>query len=194
MIKKIAAFVAAASMLVCMCACSNATTTTDITPASGTTDAAGSTETTQAPVDTSAPAVSETAGQGVDETAALDAFTAILTDVSDNYQPATAGCSLSAAKLAGELLDWNAQYVLSAESITAAAKSFVEALDEEHASAFEQKLGDIYAAAESLLQDGAADTLSSAGYTPTSFPWSLDAVTALFTALYSGTGYTLPTE
>lgn len=117
---------------------------------------------------------------------------ALLTDLLQNYHPGTAGCSLTAARLAGTLLDWYAAAQPDAAAITAATQEFYGTLDVTQAVDFAEQLGGVYSVAQELLSDTAADFLESAGYAPTAFPWTEAAVTDLFTALYSGLGLALP--
>ncbi len=120
--------------------------------------------------------------------AALGALTALLSDVAESYQPATAGSSLTAARLAGALLDWYAQERPDAASISGAAEAFRAGLDADAAALFSEQLSAVYDAARALTGDNAEDYLESAGYTPTAFPWAQSDIEALFAALGANAG------
>lgn len=122
------------------------------------------------------------------ETAAMRQIKALLTDVQTDYFPATAGCSLVAARLAGAMLDSYAAARPESGEIAAAAQSFYSGLSAEDAQAFIVQLDSVYGAARALTQDHAADYLESAGYVPAAFPWAADDINALFSAVYRGVG------
>lgn len=115
---------------------------------------------------------------------AAEALTAILTDLSDNFAPGTAGSSLSAARLGGQLLDWYAEYRPASASITAAAEAFLKSLPAEMAAVLPEKLAAVYSEAASLTED----LLEAAGYQPQYFPWPGKDIVALFCALQAGIG------
>ncbi len=152
---------------------------------------------TDAPAETSEPLSAETASVLPDPPVSTpdsvaSQLNALLYDLWQNYRPGTAGCSLSAARLAGTLLDWYAEAQPDAAAITAAAQEFYGTLDVAQAADFAEQLGGVYSVAQELLSDTAAGFLESAGYTSTAFPWTQQTVTDLFTALYSGLGLALP--
>lgn len=155
---------------------------------------------TDAPAETSEPLSAETASVLPEQSAppvstpdsVASQLNALLYDLWQNYRPGTAGCSLSAARLAGTLLDWYAEAQPDAAAITAAAQEFYGTLDVAQAADFAEQLGGVYSVAQELLSDTAAGFLESAGYTSTAFPWTQQTVTDLFTALYSGLGLALP--
>ena len=138
------------------------------------------------------PEPEETAQQpAADENAAL--LTALLQTIKAHYQPGTAGCSLQAARFAGQLLDWNAEAHPDAETVTIVTAAFYQTLDGEAAVLFSgEQLPGVYEAARALLEENALDYLESAGYQPVSYPWSADTVDALFAALFDGIGRELP--
>lgn len=122
-----------------------------------------------------------------------DTLTAILLDVSENYHPATAGCSLRAARLAGTLLDWAAASAPVDPTAAATMQAFYAKLSKEDASFFaEEQLPAVYQGALALLSENGSDLLESAGYAPSAYPWEPALAKALFTALFSGMDAQLP--
>ncbi len=118
----------------------------------------------------------------------------LLSQVASEYQPGSAGCSLRAARLAGQLMDWNAQNAGDAEGISATVKTVYDTLPGETASQYASQLNDMYRTAIQLTEDGAEDLLSSAGYTPAAYPYARIEAETLFTALLNGIGAKLNTE
>ena len=193
--KKIIIIAISFALALSLCACTSA-------PMAGAADAA-QTPAAQAP-DAQEPAAQEPAaiqsseavtdpvGAQVDAEAA-GRLTAILGDIAANYFPGTAGCSLTGAKFAGELLDCFAELALDAGTVKAAALDALTGLDEPTALEFPQKLADIYGIAKELTaSDTAADLLSSAGYEPRFFPWQEGSAQTLFASVFEGIGAQLP--
>lgn len=120
-------------------------------------------------------------------------LTALLGMIAKEYQPGTAGCSLTATRLAGQLLDWNAVSKLGKTQLSATAATFLDGLDEAGKASFlNEQIGPVYDAAMSLTGDDAADQLDSAGYKGMTMPWTAQTVKTLFGGIYSGLGLTLP--
>lgn len=154
---------------------------------------------TPAPELPEAPAASPTAVPTLEPTASPDpantaTLTAILTEISESYYPGTAGCSLTAARMAGELLDWNAENRPQADAVAAETQAFFASLTADQAAAFPELLRGIYDAAGGLLAENAKDVLDTAGYAPKAFPWTPGDVIAVFDAVYQGIGMTRPVD
>ncbi|MEA5051496.1 MAG: hypothetical protein VB021_08540 [Oscillospiraceae bacterium] len=113
------------------------------------------------------------------------AFGALLDSIDTDYEPGTAGCSLTAAKIAGEMLDWYKTTMPRDDLLSDAAGTWHKAYtgDDE---AYKQKMADIFDAAQMLTGDDAKDLLQSAGYEATTMPWIYDDVGGLFTDIYTG--------
>lgn len=141
------------------------------------------TVTAEAPAPTASPATAEAATEAAADYAAL---TALLTRISTDYQPGTAGCSLQAAKLAGQLLDWYAKYPVDASRLAQAMAEAVAGLSRDAANAYVGQFDDIYSTAILLTEDYAIDYLESAGYTAEAYPYSHASVEALFSGLQAG--------
>lgn len=124
-------------------------------------------------------------------TAAQTDLTTYLTAINSNYQQGVAGCSLNAAKIAGEMLDWYVAGKPAAASITAETKTFFATLGSATAD-FTSKLGDIYSAAMQTCGTDGAGLLSDAGYTPAA-SWTAEDAKTLFEAVYAGAQLPTPT-
>lgn len=133
----------------------------------------------------------ETEGE---RSAAFDELTALLSDISENYHPGTAGCSLSAAKYAGMLLDINAEYASEFEQAGVAANEFYYSLNEAERETFTVQLGDVYKTALLLAKGESADLIETAGFAPQFAPWDEDSATLFFSGLYWGMGLEAPAE
>lgn len=116
------------------------------------------------------------------------ALVSLLEEIRDGCFPGTAGSSLTSAAFAGRLLDWNADAAQDADVISAAAKKFADSLTAEQAELFPDQIGLVRAAAGELTTDSANDLLSESGYEAKSGPWTVETVSALFDAVYSGLG------
>lgn len=122
-----------------------------------------------------------------------EALTTLLTQISKDYHPGSAGCSLVAASLTGQILDWYAQTGEDAAAIaTVTAADYYAQLNPEQALEFERQLGGMYTISEQLLGDMGASLIETAGYEPESYPWEDADNQALFDALYAGTGLLKP--
>ncbi len=122
------------------------------------------------------------------------ALTAILSDISVNYWPGTAGCSLSAAIKASALLDWYTKNQPEAETVASAVQEWFGKLTEEDKTFFAQQISDIYYAAKELGGENAAGLMEDAGIASDYFPWQEDAAKTLFGAVYAGAGMDLPED
>jgi len=107
----------------------------------------------------------------------------ILTDLSANYHGGTAGCSLSAAKYAGEILDWSATVKSAPDTARETVKQVYASLSADAATEFGSQVNDVYAAAQQLCGDDGADLLDSCGYQAKSFPWDQASMESVFTAM-----------
>lgn len=154
---------------------------------------AAQTEPAAATAEATAPTAAQDGAAGEAASEAREALTAILTDISENYHPGTAGCSLTSARLAGQLLDWYDAFRPAAEDIAAGMKDFLAGMDGVSAATFvAEQLPGVYASVSEVLGETGKDLLESAGYTPTSFPWSAEDAKAAFSALFDGLGLSLP--
>jgi hypothetical protein len=118
-------------------------------------------------------------------------LTTCLTAVNKDYQQGVAGCSLKAASLAGQMLDWYISAKPSAENITAETAAYFKTLGSDTAD-YTSKMADIYGAAMETCGSSGADLLSSAGYTPKG-TWKADDAKTLFDAVYAGMELPAPT-
>lgn len=118
-------------------------------------------------------------------------LTTYLTTINTEYEQGVAGCSLKAAKIAGEMLDWYIAKKPAAASITSETTSFFTTLGSATAD-FTSKLADIYGSAMLTCSSDGADLLSSAGYTPQG-TWTAADAKALFEAIYAGAQLPTPT-
>jgi hypothetical protein len=120
------------------------------------------------------------------------ALTGALKEINDTYEPGTAGCSLKAAAIAGEMLDWYVASRPAADGISSETSAFFAGLSKDASQTFVSKLDDIYSGAMQTCGSSGADLLSSAGYTAKG-TWTAADAEALFGAVYSGTGAKAPT-
>ncbi len=125
---------------------------------------------------------------------ALPALTALLDDISANYWPGTAGCSLNAAIKAAALLDWYTKDQPKEDAVAAATQEWFGKLTEEDKTFFAQQIGDIYAAAKQLGGEDAAGLIETAGIASDYYPWQEGYTKALFGAVYTGIGMDLPED
>lgn len=123
---------------------------------------------------------------------AQEELKALLGAIRQEYQPGTAGCSLTAVRLAGRLLDWNATCQPDVETIGTAARAYRATLKYADVPELMGQVADIYTTAMSLFGDAAKDALEAAGYAPQRFPWDEDAAQRMFAALAAGLGIELP--
>ena len=112
---------------------------------------------------------------------------ALLLSVRDDYRPGTAGSSLTAIRLAAEIMDWYGTY-----GSTNMAWETMMALGDPGADAagtpYADKLEAVYAAAVGLYGHSGEMALSDCGYTAVCFPYEMSDVREVFDALYSGLG------
>ena len=121
---------------------------------------------------------------------AESAFAADFTDklyaVSKNYHPGTAGCSLTAACLAAEIMDIFTQSSPSSDVISAAVKEFADTLTGDEAAEFPEQLAAIVSASEELSGEYGKDLLDSCGYAGTGYPWDFAKMAECFAAAVNG--------
>jgi len=127
------------------------------------------------------PTAETTAGPSTSE--ADQALEDILTDISANYHSGTAGCSLSAAKYAGEILDWSVTVTNASDAAQKTVNQFYASLNTDAAAELGDKLSDVHEAARLLCGSTGADLLSDCGYQAKSFPWNQTAMESVFTAM-----------
>ena len=115
----------------------------------------------------------------------------ILESIRDDYHPGTAGCSLTATRLAAEIMDWYITLgntniaVLTMRSIDTTQASFDD-ID------YSEKLMDIYEAAISLYGESGRMRIDDCGYEPVAYPYTMSAVKEVFDGLFTGLGVQLP--
>jgi len=128
-----------------------------------------------------------TEGEGV--TMPVDAeLTALLLSIRDDYRPGTAGSSLTAIRLAAEIMDWYG----TAGSVNVAVETMMALGDpgaDVAGNAYADKLEAVYSSAVNLWGHYGQMALSDCGYTPSCFPYEMSDVREVFDALYSGLGY-----
>lgn len=121
-----------------------------------------------------------------------EALTALLETVAADYHPGTAGCSLTGAALAGQLLDWYAEGNVEADVIRATAQTYYDGLDETQRESFGAQLESLSELSYQLLDENAQQLLETAGYEAAHMPWSGQAQQTLFGALCEGCGLAMP--
>lgn len=183
--KKMFSKILAGTLILAMLAgCSGTETPSSSEPETSETETASEPESISETAETS-----ETASEDT-----LPALTAILDDISANYWPGTAGCSLNAAIKAAALLDWYTKDQPQGDAVAAAAEAWYGKLTEEDQTLFAQQIGDVYSAAKQLGGENAAGLIESAGITSDYYPWQADAAKTLFGAIYTGIGMDLPED
>ena len=116
-----------------------------------------------------------------DESAFCADFTDKLYAISQNYHPGTAGCSLTGAELAAEIMDVFTQFKPTAELVKKAFDEFKSSLDADAQANFTEQLSGIAGAFTSLSGENAEGLLSDCGYTGEG-KWDISALTPLFDA------------
>lgn len=119
-----------------------------------------------------------------------DKLVDILCDISSSYYVGTAGSSLSAAKLAGRLLDWYEDSGYDETYIISEAEKYASAMDADHAAMFNEQLDGVYGMAGYICGTDGEGMLESAGYSSDHYPWDTARMEKLFSAIYAGTGCT----
>ena len=109
----------------------------------------------------------------------------LLLAIRDEYRPGTAGSSLTAIRLAAQIMDW----YNSMGSVNLAVETMM-ALGDPGADAagtpYAEKLEAIYTAAVGLWGYSGEMALADCGYEAKSFPYPMSDVREIFDALYSG--------
>jgi hypothetical protein len=149
--------------------------------ASATPESAASSTDTAAPTPSATPTPTPAAESPSAESG--QTLESILTDLSENYHSGTAGCSLTAAKYAGEILDWSATAESASDTARETVKQVYASLSADAAAEFGSQVNDVYAAAKQLCGDGGSDLLGSCGYQAKSFPWDQASMESVFTAM-----------
>ncbi len=106
------------------------------------------------------------------------ALEAILPEVL-NVWPGAAGCSLRAARVAAQLLDWGMTTELDDDGIYAAIGSYLDTLNDEDFMAFREAFYSVYDASYNLRGDSAEGLLSDAGVENSAYPWNEKAFHAM---------------
>lgn len=113
-------------------------------------------------------------------------FTDILYDIQQNYHVATAGCSLNAARLAGECMDLFTVQQPKAEDVSAVLAEFASSLSGAEAAAYPQQLEGIISGGQTLLSENGAGMLESCGYESEWYPWDAAQMEPLLAAMKLG--------
>lgn len=87
----------------------------------------------------------------------------ILNDISANMHPATAGSSLTAARLAADLIGWAATTSMDKKEAAGIVMDWLKEQTPEIRDAFREKINSVSSAFEQIVRDGAAGLLESAG-------------------------------
>lgn len=117
-----------------------------------------------------------------------EALSAILSDISAQVFPGTAGCSLKAVPHAGALLDWCLTSTLTADQAAEAVLAWQSEQTEEVQAALPEQMQLIAETCRGLMGDTGSDLMSDAGYENENAPWTavpadvLDAVLAAIPA------------
>lgn len=119
--------------------------------------------------------------------AADTALSDLLYAVWDEYRPGTAGSSLTALRLAAQIMDW---YNSAGSTNTAyeTAASMGDPGPDAAGSDYLDKLEAVYSAAVGLWGHYGESALADCGYAAQSFPYEMSDVKEVFDALYSGFG------
>ena len=117
-----------------------------------------------------------------------EALDAILSGISGQVYPGTAGCTLKAVPHAGALLDWCLTTTLTADQASEAVLAWQSEQTEEVQAALPEQMQLIAETCRGLMGDTGADLMSDAGYENENAPWTavptdiLDAVLAAIPA------------
>lgn len=93
-------------------------------------------------------------------------LTAVLDAIRDSYYPGTAGCSLTAAAMAGQMMDW----YLQNGGADREALNITEPGEDSSGMAFGDKLEDIYTTAVGLYGFYGKALMDTCGYSPRQWP------------------------
>ncbi len=129
---------------------------------------------------------------GEEDDPADGALRGILADIAENYHPGTAGSSLTGARIAAQLLDWQAEYRTDAETAFDTAEDYIMLECPVTESEFAERLGGIYSMAEEITGPNGKSLLDDSGYTSTAYPWSGQSIDDLFAPLFTASGGSLP--
>lgn len=88
---------------------------------------------------------------------------AILNDISENMRPATAGSSLVSIRLAADLISWAATTSMDKQEAAGIVLDWLKEQTPEIQAAFREKMQHVSDSFGSILKDGAAGLLESAG-------------------------------
>lgn len=118
-----------------------------------------------------------TAGEAADPQ--LEKLCDVLTQLNENVNPGTAGCSLAAVKYAAMLLDWGSENVPGSEEIKSAVDSWLEGRTAEELQLFDQRIELTADTCAQLMGSDAGDLMEAAGCESALFPWSQSAADAV---------------
>lgn len=90
-------------------------------------------------------------------------LTEILNDLAENYHPATAGNTLTAARITADLLTWAATTKMDKKEAVQVVAEWLKVQSPEIKAAFQQKMDSIAGTYSQVLKDGAAGLMDSAG-------------------------------
>ncbi len=175
--KKLTAILLTLALAAGLCACASAADTPATAPTTpAQTDAPGET-----PAETGEAETIEDA-----EAASRRELEALLGEFATSIQAGSAGSSLKAAAEAARLMDWAAATPLDDAAISAAAESYLGALDESARAEYLMQIAALDSMCTQLMQPEQEGLLESAGVTECGYPWgdaAISAVEAVMTAL-----------
>lgn len=172
--KRISTLVICAAMVLCLCSCSGRA-------------AESETVTLPVPTETVAPqpeatAVPEATQQpepAVDVAAETEALKAVLQQIDEEARPGSAGSSLTAARIAADMLNWAVTTKLDGGQISEICLQWLTDMGYGQQSEFNRKLDDVYYAYQSLIAENSADLMSSAGLDYPEGNWGYEPVPAV---------------
>ena len=113
-------------------------------------------------------------------------FTDKLYAIQQNYHPGTAGCSLTAAALAAEIMDIFTEYHPSEKLIRDVVKEFADSLKGDAAAEYPAQIDAVISASEQLNAENGKDLLDSCGYAGSGYPWNAEEMAKYFSAVQIG--------
>ena len=124
-----------------------------------------------------------TSDQAESEDNFSEVFADELADIQKKCEIGTAGSSLKAAALAGQLLDTFAQYKPNASDIQSAVSSYYISLGSKAKTEFAEQMNLVADIAEQLIGENGEGLLSDCGYEATNYPWDASVMSTYISAL-----------
>ena len=199
--KTVAIILAICLAVVLLCACGSRSATdgnalaTDGNALATDGNAAESIPTEPAPTDAPTPeppmTYQEAPSSVEGESAALPVdgeLSGLLLAIRDEHRPGTAGSSLTAIRLAAQIMEWYGTVGsthVAVETMMALGDPGADAAG----NAYVDKLEAVYSTAVNLWGYYGEMALADCGYTPACYPYEMSDVREVFDALYSGLGY-----